>query len=426
MPGSRGFLAAVLKPGLRAVSVPATATSTVSGFIYAGDRVDVLLTHALTNGAGSGQHNATETILRNARVIAMDQKLDFAPGDKPDVAKTATLELTAKQTEIVTLAVKMGELSLVLRSLQDPEDEERDVGGGDDATAELGDSYTHDSQVSRLIKDPSPPPKPPTPRSTRSSCCAAAGRTKQELDGSIATTPMAAPSRRQAREPSREARTRPSDTTFTRTKRACRNEPVIRPGVQPPTWRRVGSSLALAASLPFAFQPSLLLAQVQMSDPDQVPAKPKPPRAGQEGRVPADRHRQCLGRSQPPRVRARRAGRARDEFVARHGGAAGGHAGAAAGRQPVEAKPVESKSAAESAAADRRRHSAARADRERFADARRRRRPARSRRAAGRRAADGRRAPQFAPAPTPSPAPAPAPVPIQPPPAAAPRRRRRW
>ena len=91
----------------------------MSGFIYAGDRVDVLLTHAL-NGTTGQQHNATETILRNARVIAMDQKLDFAPGDKPDVAKTATLELTAKQTEIVTLAVKMGELSLVLRSLQDP------------------------------------------------------------------------------------------------------------------------------------------------------------------------------------------------------------------------------------------------------------------------------------------------------------------
>ena len=43
-----------------------------------------------------------------------------------------------------------------------------------------------------------------------------------------------------------------------------------------PTWRRVGSSLALAASLAFAFQPSLVLAQVQMSDPDRAPAKPKP------------------------------------------------------------------------------------------------------------------------------------------------------
>ena len=54
MPGTRGFLAAVLRPGLRAVSIPATATSTVSGFIYAGDRVDVLLTHALTGKNAKG------------------------------------------------------------------------------------------------------------------------------------------------------------------------------------------------------------------------------------------------------------------------------------------------------------------------------------------------------------------------------------
>ena len=191
MPGSRGFLAAVLKPGLRAVSVPATATSTVSGFIYAGDRVDVLLTHTLEGQ--NGHHNATETILRNARVIAMDQKLDFTPGDKPDVAKTATLELTAKQTEIVTLAVKMGELSLVLRSLQDPADEERDVASGDDATAELGDSYTHDSQVSRLIKDPSPPPKPPDAMKTSVFVLRGARGTKQELDGSVASDPNGPP-----------------------------------------------------------------------------------------------------------------------------------------------------------------------------------------------------------------------------------------
>jgi pilus assembly protein CpaB len=191
MPGSRGFLAAVLRPGLRAVSVPATATSTVSGFVYAGDRVDVLLTHTLEGP--NGHHNATETILRNARVIAMDQKLDFTPGDKPDVAKTATLELTAKQTEIVTLAVKMGELSLALRSLQDPPDEERDSASGEDATAELGDSYTHDSQVSRLIKDPNPPPKPPD--AMKSSVFVLHGNhaTKQELDGSVVSDPSAAP-----------------------------------------------------------------------------------------------------------------------------------------------------------------------------------------------------------------------------------------
>ena len=205
MPGSRGFLAAVLRPGLRAVSVPATATSAVSGFIYAGDRVDVLLTHTL-NGP-NGQHSATETILRNARVIAMDQKLDFAPGDKPDVAKTATLELTAKQTEIVTLGVKMGELSLVLRSLQD--EEERDgEGSGDDATAELGQSYTHDTQVSRLIREPAPP-KPPEVKPAIF-VLRGAGRTKLELDGS--TTPDGLPPQGESEKPNTN-----KGTNFTRT-----------------------------------------------------------------------------------------------------------------------------------------------------------------------------------------------------------------
>jgi pilus assembly protein CpaB len=169
--------------------VPATATSAVSGFIYAGDRVDVLLTHALKAEGTGAEHHATETILRNARVIAMDQKLDFAPGDKPDVAKTATLELTAKQTEIVTLGVKMGELSLVLRSLQD--EEERDgEGNSDDATAELGQSYTHDTQVSRLIKEPAPP-KPPAATKPALFVLRGPGRTKLELDGS--TTPDGLP-----------------------------------------------------------------------------------------------------------------------------------------------------------------------------------------------------------------------------------------
>jgi pilus assembly protein CpaB len=206
MPGSRGFLAAVLRPGLRAVSVPASATSAVSGFIYAGDRVDVLLTHTL-NGP-NGQHSATETILRNARVIAMDQKLDFAPGDKPDVAKTATLELTAKQTEIVTLAVKMGELSLVLRSLQD--EEERDgEGSGEDATAELGQSFTHDTQVSRLIKEPAPP-KPPEAAKPAIFVLRGTGRTKLELDGS--TSPDGLPPQGESEKPNA-----PKGTTFTRT-----------------------------------------------------------------------------------------------------------------------------------------------------------------------------------------------------------------
>jgi pilus assembly protein CpaB len=184
--GTRGFMSAVLQPGTRAVSVPITATSAVSGFIYAGDRVDVLLTHVLVAEKGAGQHTATETILRNARVIAMDQRLDFSPGDKPDVGKTATLELTPKQSEIVTLAVKMGDLSLVLRSLQDPDERPDEM--SENAPAEPGDSFTHDAQVSRLIK-PLPSASSATEPAKQIFVLRGAGRVKQDLDGSTVGEP---------------------------------------------------------------------------------------------------------------------------------------------------------------------------------------------------------------------------------------------
>jgi pilus assembly protein CpaB len=169
--GTRGFMSAVLQPGMRAVSVPVTATSAVSGFIYAGDRVDVLLTHVLSSP--QGQHDVTETILRNARA------------DKPDVAKTATLELTPKQSEIVTLAVKMGDLSLVLRSLQDSD---RPGEAEDNAPAEPGDSFTRDAQVSPLISDG--PPPAPTPAAAVFVFRGSA-RAKQDIEGAIMGAPAA-------------------------------------------------------------------------------------------------------------------------------------------------------------------------------------------------------------------------------------------
>jgi len=201
--GTRGFMSAVLQPGTRAVSVPITATSAVSGFIYAGDRVDVLLTHVLRAIKGDEQHTATETVLRNARVIAMDQRLDFAPGDKPDVAKTATLELTPKQSEIVTLAVKMGDLSLVLRSLQDPDD--RGDEASENAPAEPGDSFTHDAQVSRLIKPLPATAAPEPPRQIF--VLRGSARIKQDIDGSISADSG----------PKEEKPEQPKSTPFTRT-----------------------------------------------------------------------------------------------------------------------------------------------------------------------------------------------------------------
>jgi pilus assembly protein CpaB len=117
-PGECGFLAAVLQPGMRAVSIAVDQTSDVSGFIFPGDRVDVLINLSLAEGAnGNGyQRKAAEIVLRDVRVVAIDQRLDSKDGQAV-VARTVTLEVTPKQSEMVALAADMGKLSLSLRSL---------------------------------------------------------------------------------------------------------------------------------------------------------------------------------------------------------------------------------------------------------------------------------------------------------------------
>lgn len=117
-PGERGFLAAVLHPGMRAVSVSVDATADVSGFVLPGDRVDLLVTVPLPqDGAGAGgiAHKAAETVLRNLRVIAVDQQPDSK--GLPVLARTVTVEVTPKESEIVAVAGDIGKLSLSLRSL---------------------------------------------------------------------------------------------------------------------------------------------------------------------------------------------------------------------------------------------------------------------------------------------------------------------
>src|SRR6195256_1936297 len=104
-PGNRGFLAAVLRPGMRAISVPVTITSGISGFIFPGDQVDLMITHQIPTGPAGGnsggyEHKAAETVLHDVRVIAIDQRLESKSGEAV-VADTATLEVTPKQTEVI-------------------------------------------------------------------------------------------------------------------------------------------------------------------------------------------------------------------------------------------------------------------------------------------------------------------------------------
>jgi len=150
-PGSRGFLAAVLAPGKRAISVPVTATSGISGFIFPGDQVDILITHQLT-GAGNGDagHKAAETVLQDVRVIGIDQKLDTKTGEA-SVAHTATLEVTPKQSEIIAVASEIGKLSLSLRSLAAASSDQTPA---DTAPEDGKTTYTMDSEASQLLPKP--------------------------------------------------------------------------------------------------------------------------------------------------------------------------------------------------------------------------------------------------------------------------------
>jgi pilus assembly protein CpaB len=116
-PGDRGFLAAVLSPGMRAVAVAVNPATGVSGFVLPGDRVDVLLTYTLpAKEQNQRVITATETSVEDLRVVAVDQTTnDQSTGAL--LAKTVTLEATPKQAEMLNLMAQMGRMSLSLRSL---------------------------------------------------------------------------------------------------------------------------------------------------------------------------------------------------------------------------------------------------------------------------------------------------------------------
>jgi len=155
-PGDRGFLAAVLRPGYRAVAVRVDATSSISGLVFPGDRVDILLTHSVKNG--EIQRRASETVLTNVRILAIDQKTNDTD-ESPKVGKNATLEVTPKQAEMLAVLSELGKLSFALRSLAKDEAElERIAKSGEplqEPDPERGKTHTWDSEVSRLIWRPS-------------------------------------------------------------------------------------------------------------------------------------------------------------------------------------------------------------------------------------------------------------------------------
>lgn len=86
-PGDRGFLAAALGPGMRAVTVGVSPTSGVAGFVFPGDRVDLVLTHEVEGGGDGEPLRVSETILRNVRVLATDQRINARDAEGNQVAQ---------------------------------------------------------------------------------------------------------------------------------------------------------------------------------------------------------------------------------------------------------------------------------------------------------------------------------------------------
>lgn len=118
---SAGFMSAQLMPGMRAISIAISAESGAGGYILPNDRVDLLLTRA-TSGSGKHRNFATTTLLSDVRVLAIGNTYKSGDGKDGDnkkyvVGKTATLELTPKQAEMVAQAGHSGSLSLSLRPL---------------------------------------------------------------------------------------------------------------------------------------------------------------------------------------------------------------------------------------------------------------------------------------------------------------------
>jgi pilus assembly protein CpaB len=110
-----GFMAAILPAGMRAISTQISAETGAGGFILPNDRVDVILSQRGADKAGG----ASETILRNVRILAIDQTVEEKNGQKVVVGKTATLELSPGQAETLALSHQLGTLSLALRSIAD-------------------------------------------------------------------------------------------------------------------------------------------------------------------------------------------------------------------------------------------------------------------------------------------------------------------
>ncbi len=112
--GSRGTLSRQVSPGMRAFAIPVNDVSGVAGFVLPGDHVDIMLTRTTGN---DNENRVTDVILQNITVLGVDQVSDQTR-ERPEVARTATVEVTPEQAQKLALAQQVGTLSLSLRNAE--------------------------------------------------------------------------------------------------------------------------------------------------------------------------------------------------------------------------------------------------------------------------------------------------------------------
>ena len=145
--GSGNFLSASIAPGMRAVSIRVKAETAAGGFVAPGDYIDVILTYHIklkgeveTFSSEAVQRYASETILSNVRVLAIDQNAKEG-GREAKVVRTITIEVSKRDAQILAMATTMGKISLSLRRL-----------GEQDTEADKNVPLTTDVTTSQVIK----------------------------------------------------------------------------------------------------------------------------------------------------------------------------------------------------------------------------------------------------------------------------------
>jgi len=125
-----GALPLLLHPGMRAVTVPTDEATSSAGLLQPGDHVDVILVTSLDPGLHGAAIGASETILENIRILAVDRALSKSPSRDAAAgsgqSRTVTLEVSPYQSNKLALAMQLGRINLTVRP----------VGSGNPALAE--------------------------------------------------------------------------------------------------------------------------------------------------------------------------------------------------------------------------------------------------------------------------------------------------